>query len=363
MEKTGRLLHPDDLIEEGARARDLASTVEGAKGVTEGVRLVNDAILAHILFALWDSGFYDYSLTHPRFRVQDAADELKLDESVLKWLLNHLVGRGVLRMAGDGLALTERGAAISSALVRGTLNLYLGGYGALLSELGPLLRKQQLVSDPALVRSQYHTGVGSEQMTCVNVVPAVLQTLARKGFRNVVDLGCGAGGFLIQLAHIEPAIRGLGIDMSKDAIEEARNNARRFHIEDRLGFVQAEIGPHPLPVEPHVLKEVEVITAMYLLHEFGRDGDDQIVEVFRQIRKALPGRLLLFVECFPADAQTLARIPPATFSQLDYLLIHPLSGQGVPLPPARWKTIVEKAGMKFLELQRIYWIGLYAAET
>jgi hypothetical protein len=70
---------PLDLLAEGARARKLSAEVEGVKSMMDGMRLINDAILAQVLFALWDSGFYEYSLTHPRFSVAAAAEALHLD--------------------------------------------------------------------------------------------------------------------------------------------------------------------------------------------------------------------------------------------------------------------------------------------
>src|SRR5262249_25940477 len=117
-------VQPFDLLAEGARARKLSSEVEGVKALIEGTRLVNDAILAHVLFALWDSGFYEYSLTHPRFQVAQAAEELHLDATVLKWLADYLVGRGILQVIDGEMGLTDRGARLSNVLLRGTLNVY-----------------------------------------------------------------------------------------------------------------------------------------------------------------------------------------------------------------------------------------------
>lgn len=354
---------PDDLLAEGNRARGLLREPSGVRATVDGIRLVNDAILAHVLFALWDSGFYEFSLSHPAFTAAEVADALQLEPTVLTCLLDHLLGRGILRAEGELLQLTEHGAAMSNMLVQGTLNLYVGGYGSLLAGLGPLLRKEIDLSDPSLVRSGRHTGVGSEQLTCVNVVPTVLNVLRKRRLEKILDLGCGAGGFLIQLARTEPSIRGIGVDMSGEAIREARRNAQRFGVSDRLDFVQAEVGSGPLPVTEEALRDCQAVTAMYLLHEFGRGGRGRIVEVLRSIQSLLPDRLFLFTECFPAEPRNLATEAPTTFSQLDYLLIHPLSRQGPPLPLEEWESMLQEAGMKLVELRRIHWIGFYIAST
>ncbi len=354
---------PGDLLAEGARARALSAEVAGVTGMVQGLNLVSDAILAHVLFALWDSGFYEYSLTRASFGVGEAARDLNLAEPVLQWLFNHLVGRGVLAERDSRLALTPSGAALSNVLVRGTFNLYLGGYGPLLAQLGPLLRKERADDDPAIARSGRHTAVGSEQLACVRVAPAVLKVLRERGRRHVLDLGCGSGGFLIQLARLDPDIRGVGIDISADAIEEARANARRSGVDARLSFSRAEVGAGPLPIDPAQRDRIDAVTAMYVLHEFGRGGRAGIVRVLREIASALPARLLAFTECLPADAAALAKEPPTTFSQLDYLLIHPLSRQGLPLPAAEWTSMLEEAGVQLLDQRPLHWVRLYVAQT
>jgi hypothetical protein len=117
-----------------------------------------------------------------------------------------------------------------------------------------------------------------------------------------------------------------------------------------------------LPLDEQSHSAIDVIMSIYLLHEIGRHGKQRIVEVLRQIKRSFPGRLFLFTETLPADTVTLGKKPPATFSQLDYLLIHRVRGRGLPLPSAEWKAILEDAGLKLLEVQEIHWIGLYLAE-
>jgi len=43
---------PYDLLAEGARARKLSGEVEGVKCMAEGMRLINNAVMAQVLFAL-----------------------------------------------------------------------------------------------------------------------------------------------------------------------------------------------------------------------------------------------------------------------------------------------------------------------
>lgn len=355
------LAQPNDPLAEGARARKLSSDIEGVKALVEGLRLINDTVLTQVLFALWDSGFYEFSLTHPRFRVEEAADELHLDRKILEYLLEYLIGRGIVQSTEGQFALTDHGARLSNVVLRGTMNLYIGGYGPLLANIGPLLRKQMTQSDFNNLRSARHTVNGTEQLICIRTAQAVLQILRRRNLHVIAQLACRTGEFLIELTRCEPSIYGIGIDKSPERIAMARTKAVLQAVDSRLRFMTAEVGRDPLPIEEPAQK-VEALAAIYFLHEVGRFGREKIVDLLRNVRTAYPGRLFLFAETLPAGAAPPTRKPPATFSQIDYRLIHRLRGQGLPLAPAQWQSIIEEAGLKNFEVQDIYGSALYIAE-
>jgi hypothetical protein len=352
---------PHDLLAEGARARKLSAEVDGVKALLEGTRLLNDTVLVQVLFSLWDSGFYEYSLMHPQFPVQAAADQLGLDARVLQCLLEYLVGRDIIRAADGEFALTERGIRLSNILFCGILNLYFGGWGPLLSNIGPLLRKEMSQADFIRLRSPRHTVKGTEQLASIRAVPAVLEVVNRRQLQGVFHAACRTGEFLIALARSQPALHGIGADKSAERIAAATANAAEHGIGSRLQFITAEVGRDPWPLDPESLGKIDLIVALYLLHEVGRHGRGEIVEFLRQIKRMYAGRLFLFMETLPYVPPE-GKKPPATFTQLDYLLIHRIRGQGLPLPTAEWKSIVEEAGLNLLEFKEVFGSGLYLAE-
>jgi SAM-dependent methyltransferase len=356
------LAQPDDLLAEGARVRKLSAEVEGVKCLVEGTRLINDAVLTQVLFALWDNGFYEFSLTHPRFQIQDCADELHLDVTLLRWLLEYLVGRGIVEATDGQMGLTEHGARLSNVLLRGTMNLYMGGWGPQLANIGPLLRKEMTQAHYKNLRSQRHTVMGTEQLSCVRTAPAILKILARNKLRGVLNLACRTGQFLIEIARSEPLLHGIGVDKASERITDAQANAVRYGVASRLQFVTAEIGHDPLPLSDESIGKIDAVVALYLFHEVARFGRPKVVGMLQQIKTMFPGRLLLFMETLPYDYQPQEKKPPQTFSQLDYLLIHRIRDQGLPLPSGEWKAILEAAGLKLREVQEVYWTGLYLAE-
>jgi len=347
---------PKDLMREAELARKIAFPP-----AAEELSLSSSWVYAQVLHSLWDSGFYEYVRTHPRFVPASICEELGLDAFTFEWLMYYLIGRGVVRpVAGTAqtaysadmeLELTEKGQRVHNTIARGLLNLYVGGYAALMANLGPLLRKEISLQDARLDRSARHAAAGTEDVTCVRVVPQVIDLLKEHGVRAILDLGCGTGGFLIQWARVTGG-GGAGVDMSSNALDAAKKNAADFGVSDRVSFHLGEIGKDALPIADEVVRSIDALTAMFMLHEFGRGGDDSIVRVLASLRAQFSGKILCALEMQPVDVFMLNGHAPASMDQLDYHFVHPMSRQGQPRTKPVWEGLYERAGMKLLRVKR-----------
>ena len=100
------------------------------------------------------------------------------------------------------------------------------------------------------------------------------------------------------------------------------------------------------------MTSIEALTAMFMLHEFGRDGDAGIIRVLASLKAQFSGKLLVALEMQPVDVYALnGHLPPA-MDALDYHFIHPMSRQGEPRIKQDWEQLYEKAGMKLLRVRR-----------
>lgn len=343
---------------------DLVGRSLGAYLKTVG--LVSDAYLAQVLVALWDSGVYEYVREHERIEIAVVSQELSLEPDVLRSLIEYLVGWGIVAPEADSFVLTAKGRSYWNYITRGVLTAHLAGYNQLLVHLGPLLRREIDLNDPRLNRSGRLVASGSGYaLLGSGTIPWILKLIKQIGGTYVMDIGCGAGDFLIQLALRWPDGAGLGIDMNAEAIAEAQANACRCRVSDRLTFHHAKLSAEPMPLDPAVMKRVDTLTAMYLLHEFaGRGGAAAITAAIAQLRTQFPGRTLLMLEGERADPASLFATPPRTFAQLDYSFIHPLSRQGPLRTTAEWEVIIKSAGARLVERipgfgQVPGWISLY----
>lgn len=350
-----------ELSKEGQHASELIRT-ERADAFAR--RLVSDSILAQVLLALWDSGFYEYVRHRPRFDSEAAALDLGYQPEVFDSLIEYLVGHRVLQRATGSLELTPHGISLTNIFNRGLLTIYLGGYNPLLTRLGPLLRGEMAIDDPSCQRSAVHAAGGTAYANATLVFPELISRLRQRGARGVLDLGCGSGEFLLETLRTLSDVRGIGLDQSSDVLHAAREQARRNGLEDRLSLVEGTFGDGRLAVSGS--ENVDTITMLFMLHELGRGGRRAIVTALRQLVGQFPGCALLIVEMLPPELEppSLDADADHRHTLLDYALLHPLSGQGAPLAPVEWIQILEEAGCHEVDSKPLGRAAcLYAATT
>lgn len=358
---------PQQIDEE---SRIVSSAVGESTAVfLKSLDLISESYLAQVLIALWDNGVYEHVRECGGISAESAAETLGLDREVLTLLLEYLAGRGLMKLDGDKFALTDKGRAYWNYVTRGALISHLGGYNALLTNLGPLLRKEISIDNERLDRSGRLVALGAAYtLLGTGMIPWVLEKVREFNGQFVLDLGCGAGAFLTHLALKWTGGGGVGIDMSPDAIQEARGLAAACGVSDRIEFHVDQISERPMTLDESILHRIDVVTAMFVLHEFGgRGGAPAITSVIRSLKKQLPGRKLLIVEGTRANPFEKKTGPVRSHSQLDYSFIHPLSRQGPLRTPDEWRAIIEAAGATLLDIVPGFklvpsWVNLYAAE-
>ena len=95
---------------------------------------------------------------------------------------------------------------------------------------------QDLSSGEELNRLQIHDQVLT---TCMGGVLPEQPDPAR--FRRVLDIGCGPGGWLIEVARTYPHMpRLVGVDISPKMLDYARAQARALQVDDRVEFQQMD---------------------------------------------------------------------------------------------------------------------------
>lgn len=103
---------------------------------------------------------------------------------------------------------------------------------------------------------------------------------------SLVDIACGTGRFLKQIAHAFPALPLTGIDLSAAYLEEARRHlAGRRHV----AFLKGKAEALPLPDASQ-----DIATCVYLYHELPHDVRRAVTAEIARVLK--PGGLFIFID-------------------------------------------------------------------
>ncbi len=99
------------------------------------------------------------------------------------------------------------------------------------------------------------------------LVEEALRLLPENSTAEVLDVGTGSGCIAVSLAHYRPSITVMAVDVSPEALEVARSNARLNQTDERIRFHKADLlseaflkevgGPYDLIVSnpPYIRKD------------------------------------------------------------------------------------------------------------
>ena len=158
------------------------------------------------------------------------------------------------------------------------------------------------------------------------LVEAALDVLGEEGLRDaplrVADLGTGSGCILLSILSELPEAKGIGVDISTDALIIAKKNAARLGLETRITFIAGNwcddlpdgmdmIVTNPPYIETEVIGNLESEVRSYDPLQ-ALDGGDDGLDAYREIsenslQKLRPGGWIL-LEAGAGQAEAIISI-------------------------------------------------------
>ncbi|MFD1831285.1 SAM-dependent methyltransferase [Streptomyces desertarenae] len=210
-----------------------------------------------------------------------------LDPDIGAGFLRHLVNRGVLETRGDEFFLTRLGEFLTTDVSLARLGVHLGAYGGVTSRIGDLTGKAVHGTD-----------------------------VTRDGGQLIVDA-----------CLRDPSLTGTGPDIDANVIAVANDLARRHGVSDRVEFVAADaFAPK---TRPEVCAEADGLCMMSALHEHFRKDEQAVVDLPNEVSAKFPQQKVLLIG--ESEIRHDGRK-----NDDDFLLIHVLTGQGLPRDRAAW---------------------------
>ncbi len=297
--------------------------------------VVEGFYLAHVLTALEHAGMLE-SLKNWTTVVQLARKhdvDRKMLEAALQFVAAHT---GLLAHRAGKYRLTKR----YDFHARFMLFQYLGTYRRHAIKFGKILR-HPLESRNLIDRKQYAKAFAGQGILADNIVADLVLQL---GLNHVLDLGCGAGTLLLNLASRNHDFAGWGLDSNTWMCSAARKRIASLGLGRRIGIFRGDCRDLKRALPASVVNNVSVIIAASVINEFFAEGITKAVEFLTDIRATLPGRTMIIADYYgywnsAAKSKEMAL----------HNFIQVISGQGVP--PADlsgWKKIYQGAGCHFI---------------
>jgi SAM-dependent methyltransferase len=301
--------------------------------------LVEAFQLSHAVAALHDLELFT-ALKKPA-TAKDLSASYGLNAELLSGMLEFVAARtDLLRRSGKRFVTTRAYTDGSSFL----LDMYVGAYGGNASQLAKLLRDPSTA--PAAVDRVRHARafkvVGGSML---GILPKLVRQLH---FNHVLDLGCGSGALLLELAKQDSDFVGWGLDLNPAMCKVARARIRTARLGKRVHVLEGDCWNLSSALPTNVSARVRAVTACDVANEMFNGGHSQAITWLKGLRQVLPGRPLLIVDYYGRLGRMKGRLPREALLH-DYAQL--ISGQGVPpVNAAEWRKIYSRAGCQLIHL-------------
>jgi SAM-dependent methyltransferase len=269
------------------------------------------------------------------------AQKHDFDPSMLRGVLQYVAARtNILLQKGDKFIVTEE----YGTPARFILDQYIGAYGANAVNLASLLRDPSRSRGMVCGKKHAKAYIGLRFSSC-RVVPAVIKQL---GLNYLLDMGCGPGSLLLQLAKGSPEFVGWGLDLNSHMCAAARRRAKRAGLEAQLSFFEGDCADFIDAIPLSVRENIQTITAVNLLNDFFADGAARTIDWLKRLRMHFSECVLIVSDYYGCIGKTNPPWPRRTAVH-DFVQI--ISGQGVPPPTmVQWENIYSEAGCTLIHV-------------
>jgi SAM-dependent methyltransferase len=281
--------------------------------------------------------------------IDAVARERGLDVPLLRSLLEYAALRSDmvdLVKGRDGDRFRVSAAYAQTALPAHLLDQYVGAYGPCLDRLKTILRAP--AKGASLVDRDRHamSFAGATGGANHSEIAQIVQELE---ITFLLDLGCGPGLMLKDLARNNADFSGVGVDANPYMVRSARKDAAAMGLGRRIHFLHGGAFQLARITKAKMREKVQAITAMSLVNGFFSEGTAKMVRFLIGLRKLFPRRILIIGDYYGRLGSPSRRRHGIARSLL-HDVAQLVSGQGVP-PHHRfqWKKIYREASCTLIK--------------
>lgn len=303
--------------------------------------------------ALLNVGFFDEFSTNRFVDINTFSKKKNVDKRLLRLLCDYLYAVKVFKKHDSEYSLTSKGILIND-MMRGLFDI-IYAFDDIIYNIEPLLKKEKIIYQNVSRRLDREAR-GSSALAEFLPYPIVKDIIVKRGFKRVLDIGCGVGAFLIELCRTLPDVTTYGIDVSYDVLLHAQEQLKKYNLENRISLFEGDVTKDIEELAGR-LDGVDVITAFFLLHELFFEQKEKLIEILSIIRSKFKDKPVIVCENIKLELEELKK-DPGLYSELQ--LLHGFSCEQ-QLTRKEWKEVFAKAGFRVLEERYLSFtkVGIY----
>lgn len=313
------------------------------KGHENFLPMTRGLVFCQLVWALEETGVIKYLTGRKAAKIAEIAHATETEQEVLATIFDYLEALRFLRKNGEAYTFDRLGREYME-IGRGMLFLA-RGYQPFLSETVGLLRGTRVACRDVARREDF-VAVGSGMLGEIFPFRIMWDIAAGRGYRNVLDIGCGDGRFMIGLFK-KHRIGGSGIDVSTDAVRVAEKNVAAANLAKQVEIRRADM--FAIGTYADLIERADCIALDDVLHEYFLDEADRISKWLADIRHESKGKPLLVAE-FCRQSQAALRNDPTAAAE--HHVFHDVSRQRI-LTERELEDLFAAAGYKVIE-KRVY---------
>jgi 2-polyprenyl-3-methyl-5-hydroxy-6-metoxy-1,4-benzoquinol methylase len=310
------------------------------------------------------TGLFDTMSGRPPSTSEEIAEAAGLNERYVREWLGAMTAAGVVEVDPKTVRFSlpsEHAASLTRAAAADNIAVfaqYIGVLGGAEDDIVDCFRKGGGVPyskfgrfHEVMAEDSGQSVMSSLERHILPLVPGLTDRFSR-GIR-MLDVGCGRGRILNRLAELFPASRFVGMDLSTDAVEYARAEARRAGLRN-AEFVAADLSDFDRTAEPEAY---DFVTTFDAVHDQGRP-----LNVLKGIHRTLkPGGVYLMQDIAGSShVHKNLEHPLGTFLYtvscmhcMTVSLAQGGEGLGAMWGEEKTREYLEKAGFRSVETHRL----------
>ena len=317
-------------------------------------KLLADYSILHVLCALQKGNVFAVLKENSAgIIVQDIATEFSLDSTILEALCDFLIINVPEILAKENEKYILKNFFYDKRF-QNTLFFALA-YESVFSNTASLLKKEVRYGQD-VIRDGEYLGISSALYN-ERAWDAVIDLLRSMEVSTVVDLGCSIGDFLARVQKNFPRMCSIGVEVDPVAAAIAQETLSSRSDQEVL-IIDGDAATPEIWKDSIMQKgnpSGTLFIGITMWHEFLYKGEQHLLDIFFQYRTLFPGSTFVVVEYNGFSVPETMLLPESRRESASvYQLVHPLTQQGLPQSPSKWRGLLEKSGMRLEKTISVY---------